>query len=129
VVFAVARVFFYAGSVPHLSKAVTPLLRIMQTSTEVERVVLAYLLVICETHSVRRCLGLAVSSSRAYPRVDSQDLFAPSYTRFLVRTDDASAVKSMKIQLLLRFMNSENHQALLREFIVSGPSSIGLRSA
>jgi hypothetical protein len=37
----------------------------------------------------------------------------------MVHTDDATAVKTMKMQLLLKITNNDNHQAILREFIVS----------
>jgi hypothetical protein len=37
----------------------------------------------------------------------------------MVHTDDATTVKTMKMQLLLKVTNNDNHQAILREFIVS----------
>jgi hypothetical protein len=48
-----------------------------------------------------------------------QGLFASHHTRFMVHTDDATSVKTMKMQLLLKITNNDNHQAILREFIVS----------
>lgn len=52
VVLAVVRVFYYAGPPSSTSKIVNPLLRIMHASREVERVVLAYLLIITRAHPV-----------------------------------------------------------------------------
>lgn len=57
VVMAVTRVFFYAGPPSQLTKVVHPLLRVLQTSSEVSRVTLAYILVMCQEHSVRRYTG------------------------------------------------------------------------
>ncbi|KAF8556169.1 hypothetical protein OG21DRAFT_1495700 [Imleria badia] len=96
VVLAVVRVFYYAGPPSSTSKIVNPLLRIMHVSREVERVVLAYLLII----------------SRAHPQ-----LFSTQYQRFLVRTDDPSQVKRDKIKVMLNLCDVDNHQPLLREFI------------
>ncbi|KAG6370469.1 adaptin N terminal region-domain-containing protein [Boletus reticuloceps] len=96
VVLAVVRVFYYAGPPSSTSKVVNPLLRIMHVSREVERVVLAYLLII----------------TRAQPQ-----LFSMQYQRFLVRTDDPSQAKRDKIKVMLNLCDVDNHQALLREFI------------
>ncbi|KAG6374293.1 adaptin N terminal region-domain-containing protein [Boletus reticuloceps] len=96
VVLAVVRVFYYAGPPSSTSKVVNPLLRIMHVSREVERVVLAYLLII----------------TRAQPQ-----LFSMQYQRFLVRTDDPSQAKRDKIRVMLNLCDVDNHQALLREFI------------
>jgi len=49
----------------------------------------------------------------------SQHLFAPYYTRFLVRSDDLTQVKKDKIRLLLNVLNTDNYAAIMREFIVS----------
>ncbi|KAI9567299.1 adaptin N terminal region-domain-containing protein [Boletus coccyginus] len=96
VVLAVARVFYYTGSPSSTSKIVNPLLRIMHVSREVERVVLAYLLIITHAHP---------------------QLFSMQYQRFLVRTDDPSQVKRDKIKVMLNLCEVDNHQLLLREFI------------
>ncbi|KII84456.1 hypothetical protein PLICRDRAFT_168063 [Plicaturopsis crispa FD-325 SS-3] len=96
VVLAVSRVFLYIGPPSELPKIVHPLLRLLQVSKEVERVTLAYLLVICRNHS---------------------HLFSPHYTRFLVLSDDLRQTKQDKIRILLKVMTLDNHQAILREFI------------
>lgn len=49
---AVVRVFYYTGPPSFASKIVNPLLRIIHVSREVERVVLAYLLIITRAHPV-----------------------------------------------------------------------------
>ncbi|KAH0833137.1 adaptin N terminal region-domain-containing protein [Lanmaoa asiatica] len=96
VVLAVVRVFYYTGSPSSTSNIANPLLRIMHVSREVERVVLAYLLIV----------------TRAHPQ-----LFSMQYQRFLVRTDDPLQVKRDKIKIILNLCDVDNHQALLREFI------------
>ncbi|GLB40583.1 putative non-SMC mitotic condensation complex subunit 1 [Lyophyllum shimeji] len=96
VILAVARVFYYAGPPSYLSKIVHPVLRLLSTSKEVERVVLVYLNVISRT---------------------APNLFAPFYLRFLVRTDDLRQVKRDKIRLLLNIITVENYSAILRELI------------
>ncbi|KAG8213201.1 adaptin N terminal region-domain-containing protein [Butyriboletus roseoflavus] len=96
VVLAVVRVFYYTGPLSSTSKIVNPLLRIMHVSREVERVVLAYLLIITLAHP---------------------QLFSTKYLRFLVRTDDPLQVKRDKIKVMLNLCDVDNHQALLREFI------------
>jgi len=47
----------------------------------------------------------------------SPDLFTPYYPRFLLRTDDLRQVKQDKIRLLLRIVNPDTYQVILREFI------------
>ncbi|KAI5121230.1 hypothetical protein M0805_007237 [Coniferiporia weirii] len=97
VVMAVARVFFYLAPPSQLVKVVSPLLRLLPTSKEVERVVLAYLVVITR---------------------EAPQLFVPYYTRFLIRTTDIREVKRDKLRILLRLLSSENYQVLLSEFVV-----------
>ena len=53
VVMSVARVFYYLALPSQHDKIVHPLLRLLTTSLEVERVVLAYILSISYTASVR----------------------------------------------------------------------------
>ena len=40
------------------------------------------------------------------------------YQQFLLRTDDPSQVKRDKIRVMLNLCDVDNHQALLREFMV-----------
>ncbi|KAJ6607370.1 adaptin N terminal region-domain-containing protein [Mycena sp. CBHHK59/15] len=96
VVLAVTRVFYYAGPSSYHSQIVQPLLRLLHTSKEVERVVVAYILVISRT---------------------APNLYSSFYSRFLLRTDDLRQVKQDKIKLLLVLANFDTHQAILREFI------------
>ncbi|KAJ6494718.1 adaptin N terminal region-domain-containing protein [Mycena vitilis] len=96
VVLAVTRVFYYAGPPSYHSRMVQPLLRLLHTSREVERVVVAYVLAV----------------SRTAPK-----LFSPFYPQFLLRTDDLRQVKEDKIKALLLLANFDTHQAILREFI------------
>ncbi|KAG6901132.1 hypothetical protein C0995_016713 [Termitomyces sp. Mi166 len=97
VVLAVTRIFFYAGPPSHLSKIVSPLLRLLNFSAEVERVVLVYINAI----------------ARSAPH-----LFAPFFARFLVRTDDLRQVKQEKIKLLLTILTADNYSVILRELVV-----------
>ncbi|KAK7033043.1 AP complex subunit beta [Favolaschia claudopus] len=96
VVLAAARVFYYTGPPSYHSRLVQPLLRLLHTSKEVERVVIAYV------HAL----------SHSNP-----SLFSPFYHQFLIRTDDFRQVKQDKIKVLLLLANFETHQAILREFI------------
>ncbi|CAL1715981.1 unnamed protein product [Somion occarium] len=96
VVLAVARAFYYLGPPSEMKKIVSPLLRLLHISPEIERVTLSYILVVARS---------------------SPSLFTPHYTSFLVRTDDIRQVKKDKMQLLRLLISAENHQALLREFI------------
>ncbi|KAJ7931408.1 adaptin N terminal region-domain-containing protein [Mycena leptocephala] len=96
VVLAVTRISYYAGPPSYHSRMVQPLLRLLHTSKEVERVVVAYVLAV----------------SRATP-----NLFTPFYLQFLLRTDDLRQVKQDKIKVLLLLANFDTHQAILREFI------------
>ena len=110
---AVVRVFYYAGPPSFASKIVNPLLRILHVSREVERVVLTYLVIVTRAHpvSIRRMLGTQFINAR-------QQLFSTQYHRLLIRTDDPSQVKRDKIRVMLNLCDVDNHQALLREFIV-----------
>jgi len=96
VVMSVARGFYYLALPSQHHKIVHPLLRLLATSLEVERVVLAYILSISHTAS---------------------NLFSPHYTQFIVRSDDSTQVKGIKTRLLRNFVTADNCQALLREFI------------
>ncbi|KAJ3481196.1 hypothetical protein NLI96_g7828 [Meripilus lineatus] len=96
VVLAVARAFYYLAPSSESKKAIPPLLRLLHVSSEVERVVLTYLLIISRTLST---------------------LLAPHYTSFLVRADDPRPIKKDKMQLLRVVISADNYQALLREFI------------
>ncbi|KAG0708083.1 adaptin N terminal region-domain-containing protein [Suillus ampliporus] len=96
VVLAVARAFYYLAPPSMLSRISAPLLRLLSASREVERVALAYLLVVARSHPA---------------------LFVTSHTRLLVRTDDAEQIKRTKICVLLTLCTVDNHQALLREFV------------
>ncbi|KAI0788032.1 adaptin N terminal region-domain-containing protein [Fomes fomentarius] len=96
VVLAVARVFFYLGPPAELPKIVHPLSRLLHVSPEVERVVLT---------------NLVLTSSAL------SESLAKSYTRFLVRADDARQVKKDKVRLLRSIVNLDNYSSLLREFI------------
>ncbi|KAK1233001.1 AP-3 complex subunit beta [Marasmius sp. AFHP31] len=96
VVLAVTRVFWYLGLPSDHSKFIQPLLRLLLISKEVERVVLAYVLTVTRTSSA---------------------LFSNHYSRFFVFSEDFVVVRRMKIAILLRLVNFENHQAILRELI------------
>ncbi|KAG1882097.1 adaptin N terminal region-domain-containing protein [Suillus subluteus] len=96
VVLAVARAFYYLAPSSMLSKISAPLLRLLSVSREVERVTLAYLLVVARSHPA---------------------LFITSHNRLFVRADDAEQVKRTKISALLALCTVDNHQTLLREFV------------
>ncbi|CAK5268769.1 unnamed protein product [Mycena citricolor] len=96
VVLAAARVVYYGGTPSYHPRLIQPLLRLLHTSKEVERVVIAYI----------------IELSRSSP-----NLFAPFYLQFLLRTDDLRSTKQDKIKLLLLLSNHDAHQAILRELI------------
>ncbi|OSX59030.1 hypothetical protein POSPLADRAFT_1151272 [Postia placenta MAD-698-R-SB12] len=96
VVLAVARVFYYLGPPSEVSKVVCPLLRLLPTAPEVERVVLAH-------------LGTVL--------IGIQQALSPFYNRLLVRADDVRQVKKDKVRLLCAVISTDNYQPLLREFI------------
>ncbi|KAL5485750.1 APL6 [Sanghuangporus weigelae] len=97
VVMTVTRIFYYLAPPSQLNKVVGPLLRFLHLSKEIERVVLANLLIITVKHST---------------------LFRPHYSWFLVRTSDLRETKRLKLLILLKLLSSENYQILLREFVV-----------
>ncbi|KDQ53109.1 hypothetical protein JAAARDRAFT_137465 [Jaapia argillacea MUCL 33604] len=96
VVMATIKLIYYLGPPSSLPKVVQPLFRLLTISKEVERCALVYMRII----------------ARRAPH-----LFAPFYTKILVRADDSTPVKRDKVKLLLTFLNTDNYQALLREFI------------
>jgi AP-3 complex subunit beta len=36
----------------------------------------------------------------------------------MIRTDDIRQVKQVKLEIMLKIINHDNHQAILREFVV-----------
>ncbi|KAF9264864.1 hypothetical protein L218DRAFT_979527 [Marasmius fiardii PR-910] len=96
VVLAVTRVFWCVGLPTDHHQFVQPLLRLLQMSREIERVVLTYVLVIARTAS---------------------SLFSNYYSRFFLYSQDNGVTKKMKIAMLLQLVNFENHQVILRELI------------
>ncbi|KAK7691132.1 hypothetical protein QCA50_006235 [Cerrena zonata] len=95
VVLAVTRAFQYLGLPSETKKVVSPLLRLLHISSEIERVTLAYILLVARS---------------------SPTLFSPHWNSFIVRTDDTQRVKKDKMQLLRLILSPDNYQALLREF-------------
>lgn len=123
---AAARVLFYTGPARYWLKFVQPLLRLLNASKEVERVVLVDLVTICRTAPVSLtrfflsfCLYFLEGILKNLFVLFKQDLFAPYYTRFLIRSDDLTPVKKDKIRLLLSVLTVDNYAAILRELIVS----------
>ena len=112
--------FYYGAPTSQLPKIVHPLLRLLNTSPEVEHVVVVYLLVITKSAPVS-----PEDPSLARPDEPFQGLFAPFYSRFLVRSDDFPQLKKDKIKLLLNVLTVDNYQTVLREFIVSLLSYLG----
>lgn len=95
VVMAASRGIYYLAPPSQTTKAVSPLLKLLHTSPEVERVVVEELYLI----------------SRASP-----NLMAPHYSRLLLRSSDATSTKLAKLKILVKIMKSENAGALLGEF-------------
>ncbi|PPQ75253.1 hypothetical protein CVT24_007431 [Panaeolus cyanescens] len=96
VVLAAAKVFFYVAPPSYWTKFVNPVLRLLLSSKEQERVALTDIYLIAKY---------------------TPELFSPHFSRFLVRADDPQATKILKIRLLSKLINSENYPTILREFI------------
>ncbi|KAJ3829990.1 adaptin N terminal region-domain-containing protein [Lentinula raphanica] len=96
VILAAAQIFWYTGPPSVHGKVVRPLLRLLQTSKEVERVTLSYIRVLART---------------------DPSLFSPYFVRFFMLLDDSRQVKAEKIKLLVSLINYENHQSIFRELI------------
>ncbi|PBK79829.1 hypothetical protein ARMGADRAFT_1021326 [Armillaria gallica] len=96
VVLAAARVLYYAGPPSYHAKIVQPLLRLLSVSKEIERVVLAYTLIVASA---------------------SPALFSPFYSRFILSSDDLRQVKIDKIKMMLIIVTFDNYPTILREFI------------
>ena len=112
---AVARAFQYLGLPSDTKKIVSPLLRLLRMSPEIERVTLAYILSVARSSPVRQHLvHYAIDTNLTCEKT----LFATHWNSFLVRTDDTQKVKKDKMQLLRLVLSPENYQALLREFTV-----------
>ncbi|KAJ3763734.1 adaptin N terminal region-domain-containing protein [Lentinula raphanica] len=96
VILAAAQIFWYTGPPSVHGKVVRPLLRLLQTSKEVERVTLSYIRVLART---------------------DPSLFSSYFVRFFMLLDDSRQVKAEKIKLLVCLINYENHQSIFRELI------------
>lgn len=117
VVMTVTRIFCYVAPPSDLTRIVGPLLRLLHLSKEIERVVLANLLVIMTDHPVRIMRVGVVVDPEADDR-NLQSLFAPHYSRFLLRATDLRETKKLKLSILLKLLSLDNYQFLLREFVV-----------
>ncbi|KAG7450937.1 uncharacterized protein BT62DRAFT_984252 [Guyanagaster necrorhizus] len=96
VVLAAARVLYYAGPPSYHAKIVQPLVRLLSVSKEIERVALAYILIVASA---------------------SPGLFSPFYSRFILSSDDLRQVKIDKIKMMLIIVTFDNYPTILREFI------------
>jgi AP-3 complex subunit beta len=117
---AATHVLYYLGPPSYWPLFVPHVLRLLTVSREVERVVLADLLIISKKDPVCISFGFqAMNGLLTRPSLNTlQDLLALHFTRFLVRCDDLGEVKKAKIRLMLNVVNDENWAAILREFIV-----------
>ncbi|KAG8843464.1 AP-3 complex subunit beta, partial [Serendipita sp. 405] len=95
VVLAVSRALYYLGPPSDTPKIVPPLLKLLRTSTEIERVVVEELYII----------------ARASP-----ELLSSHYNRLFLRSSDLPSTKLAKLRILVKLMKSENASALLGEF-------------
>jgi AP-3 complex subunit beta len=112
---AATRAFYYLAPSSRHTVFVSPLLRLLHTSKEVERVILSYVEVIAQDEPVRDDFLITpmwqLSSSL-------QHLFASNYTHFIVKTSDFPVTKQLKLKILTSLLNAENWSTLLREFVV-----------
>jgi AP-3 complex subunit beta len=96
VVVSVTRLLLFCNVESQMPKVVSPMLRLLHGSPEVERVVLHYLLDLPD-HLI--------------------EILSPLHSRFFLRSTDTQATKLLKIKLLLRLNRIEIYQVILRELI------------
>ncbi|KIM27499.1 hypothetical protein M408DRAFT_24439 [Serendipita vermifera MAFF 305830] len=95
VIVAVARAFYYVGPPSERTRIVSPLLRLLHTSFEVERVAVEELYLLARDHP---------------------DLLSSHYSRFYLRSSDPTSTKLAKLRILVKIMKSANASAILSEF-------------
>lgn len=111
---AVARIFYYLAPLSQRPKAVSPLLRLLHTSRQIERVVVENLAVIAIESPVSPVL------SSCFPLLTPlQALLAKHHATFYIRADDLTQVKQAKLRILVALLSADNYTTFLREFEVS----------
>ncbi|KAG8929188.1 AP-3 complex subunit beta [Tulasnella sp. 417] len=95
VVMSVSRTIYYVAPANERWKFVLPLLRLLHSSKEVERVALENLRVIAQA---------------------SPEMLRPHISRLYIRSSDITQVKQVKLRILVALITSDNAQDLLREF-------------
>ncbi|KAG9045037.1 AP-3 complex subunit beta [Tulasnella sp. UAMH 9824] len=95
VVMAVSRTIYYIAPVKERQKFVLPLLRLLHSSQEVERVTLENLRVIAQA---------------------SPEMLRPHIPRLYIRSSDRTQVKQVKMRILVALTTPDNAQDMLREF-------------
>ncbi|KAG8973912.1 AP-3 complex subunit beta [Tulasnella sp. 425] len=95
VVMAVSRTIYYLAPVKERQKIVLPLLRLLHSSKEVERVTLENLSVLAR---------------------DSPEMLQPHVSRLYIRSSDITQVKQVKMRILVALITPGNAQDMLREF-------------
>ncbi|CAE6426865.1 unnamed protein product [Rhizoctonia solani] len=94
VVLSVARIHWYLAPSSYRSKIVSPLLRLLHISPEIERVVVENLGVIAQ---------------------EQPSLLKPYLTRFFVRASDSSPTKISKLRILLALADASNVGLIINE--------------
>ena len=115
VILAVTRAMFYLSSGPRIGRAVPALLRLVDSSPEVERTVLPYLFSISCKSPVRP-QRQTIRAFETYTHF--QTSLSLHYTKFFIRSNDLRVIKLGKLRILRSILNVDNHQILLNEFIV-----------
>lgn len=114
VVLAVSRAFYYTAPPSERTRIVLPLLRLLHTSLEVERVAVEelYLLARDNPVSIKRLHG-------NFGDHLSKDLLSSHHSRFYLRSTEPTSTKMAKLRILVHILRSANANAILQEFEVS----------
>lgn len=90
-------------------------MRLLHNSSEVERTILPYL----SSISCKFPVSLFHEMARIL-RADTyhQATLSPYYNKFFIRSHDLRVTKLEKLYILRSILNADNHQVLLKEFIV-----------
>lgn len=116
VVLAAARAIYYLGPPSRLNRVISPLLRLLHTSPEVERVMVEECYVIARNHPVS---NYTFHKAASLISCFFKDLLSGVHPKFYIKSIDDTSTKLTKLRILVRIMNSGNSSALLNEFEVS----------
>lgn len=109
------RVIFYLSFDSRITRTIPALLRLLHNSSEVERTVLPYLFSISRRFPVSPLCGMTCIFGA---ETHHQTVLSPYYSQFFIRSHDLRVTKLEKLRILRSTLTADNHQVLLKEFIV-----------